>query len=138
MAMPREQSKSLDLSEGARLDVEGKKLRSASSSGWAIGLSILFVLGVVGILVQVVPGWRHLYLQQNLADAFLPPFSHGYILGTDNLGRDMCWRLIGGLGISLGIGVGVSILSIVFGLVLGISRPSSAGRPTPYRTWPST
>ena len=111
---------SLDLSEGFGLDVEDKKLRSVLLSGWAIGLSILFVLGVIGILVQVVPGWRHLYLQQNLADAFLPPFSHGYVLGTDNLGRDMVWRLIGGLGISLGIGVSVSILSIVFGLVLGI------------------
>ncbi len=31
------------------------------------------------------------------------------LLGTDNLGRDLGWRLIGGLGISLGIGVRVSI-----------------------------
>jgi peptide/nickel transport system permease protein len=89
-------------------------------TGWTIGCTVLGLLGLTGIAIQVVPSWRHLYLQQNLNDAFLPPLSHGYLLGTDNLGRDMVWRLIGGLGVSLGIGVTVSIISIVVGLAIGI------------------
>jgi len=88
--------------------------------GWLIGSAVLLVLGVAGVLIQVVASWKHLYLAQNLSETFLPPLSPGHILGTDNLGRDTLWRLIGGLGVSLGIGVGVSFLSIVLGLTLGI------------------
>jgi peptide/nickel transport system permease protein len=89
-------------------------------SGWTAGCAILAMLGIVGVAIQIAPPLRHLYLTQNLAQTFLPPLSHGHVLGTDNLGRDMLWRLIGGLGVSLGIGVSVSIISIVFGLALGI------------------
>jgi peptide/nickel transport system permease protein len=89
-------------------------------AGWVIGTAVLLVLGLAGIVIQVVPSWRHLYLAQNLISAFLPPLSPGYLLGTDNLGRDMLWRLIGGLGISLGVGISVSFISIVLGLFVGI------------------
>jgi peptide/nickel transport system permease protein len=89
-------------------------------AGWIAGSAILVLLGATGIAIQLVPPWRHLYLAQNLSQTFLPPLSHGHLLGTDNLGRDMLWRLVGGLGISLGIGVSVSVISIVFGLALGI------------------
>lgn len=91
-----------------------------SRAGWIVGSMILCVLGLLGIAIQIIPPWRHLYLNQDLANTFQTPGAHGYILGTDNLGRDMVWRLIGGLGVSLGIGVSVSVISIVVGLAVGI------------------
>jgi peptide/nickel transport system permease protein len=117
MAFARTTSLPVELPPDAR--PERLRLR-LPRSGWTVGTAVLALLGLTGIAIQTVPSWRHLYLAQNLNQAFLPPLSHGHLLGTDNLGRDMVWRLIGGLGVSLGIGVSVSIISIVLGLALGI------------------
>jgi peptide/nickel transport system permease protein len=96
------------------------RLVSRANLFWVTGSAILLVGGVAGVVIQVVPSLRHLYLDQNLIATFKPPFSAGHILGTDNLGRDMFWQLLGGLGISLSIGVGVSLISVVLGIVVGI------------------
>ena len=98
----------------------GARLIHRSNIFWVLGSLVLLVGGVAGVLIQVVPSWRHLYLDQNLLATFRPPFSSGHILGTDNLGRDMFWQLVGGLGISLSIGIGVSLISVVLGLLIGI------------------
>ncbi|MGH3217442.1 MAG: ABC transporter permease [Streptosporangiaceae bacterium] len=112
---------STDLSLEVRADARPARLRlQLPRTGWIAGSGILLLLGLTGVAIQIVPSWRHLYLAQNLGQTFLPPLSHGHILGTDNLGRDMLWRLVGGLGVSLGIGVSVSVLSIVLGLAAGV------------------
>jgi peptide/nickel transport system permease protein len=117
MAFGRTTDLSLELPPDAR----PARLRvQLPRSGWIAGSAILVLLGLTGVAIQVVPSWHHLYLAQNLGQTFLPPLSHGHLLGTDNLGRDMLWRLIGGLGVSLGIGVSVSVMSIVLGLAVGI------------------
>ncbi len=97
-----------------------RRLVRRSNILWVLGSVVLVVGGVAGVVIQVVPSLRHLYLQQNLIETFQPPLSTGHILGTDNLGRDMFWQLVGGLGISLAIGVGVSLISVVLGLLVGI------------------
>jgi peptide/nickel transport system permease protein len=89
--------------------------------GWTAGVVLLLVAGIAGIVIQTVPSFRHLYLQQNLLNTFKPPVSKGHLLGTDNLGRDLTWQLLSGLGVSLAIGVGVSLLSVVLGLIVGIA-----------------
>jgi peptide/nickel transport system permease protein len=98
----------------------GARLVQRSNIFWVAGSLVLLVAGTAGVVIQAVPSLRHLYLDQNLIATFKPPFSNGHILGTDNLGRDMFWQLVGGLGISLSIGIGVSVISVVLGLVLGI------------------
>lgn len=61
--------------------------------------------------------------QQNLADAFADPFSPGFLLGADNLGRDVLSRLIVADQVALtasGIALGVALLvGIPPGLVAG-------------------
>jgi len=79
-------------------------------------LVILFVtLAAIGAN-QVAP---YSPTTQNLLNRLKPP-SPAHLLGTDNLGRDLAWQLVGGLGTSLAIGIGVSVLSVVLGLVIGI------------------
>jgi peptide/nickel transport system permease protein len=97
-----------------------RQLVSRSNVGWSAGCLVLLLAGAIGVVIQIVPSTRQLFLQQNLADTFQSPFSPHHLLGTDNLGRDLGWQLIGGLGTSLAIGIGVSVISVILGLVVGI------------------
>lgn len=63
------------------------------------GLAILVALIVVAILSPFL--MPHDPLQQVLADRLLPPGSPSHWLGTDQLGRDILSRLIGGSRITL-------------------------------------
>lgn len=54
------------------------------------------------------------------ADKFLPP-SLAHPFGTDFMGRDMFFRSIKGLSLSLVIGLAASLISSVIGLLFGIS-----------------
>ena len=59
-------------------------------------------------------------MQQNLADRFIPPGSNPqYLLGTDQLGRDMLSRLIYGSRVSVLVAVAGTAAAMLFGLVLG-------------------
>lgn len=53
-------------------------------------------------------------------DRLCKPGENGYLLGSDNLGRSVLVRLLYGARISLGIGAGVGLLSMIFGMVLGL------------------
>ena len=63
------------------------------------------------------------YADQTLLDRFSPPFSHGYVLGTDNLGRDELTRLAYGGRISMSI----ALLAMVTALTVGIGVGATAG-----------
>lgn len=63
------------------------------------------------------------YADQVLLDRFTPPFAHGYILGTDNLGRDELTRLAYGGRIS----ISVALLATLSALTLGGSLGALAG-----------
>lgn len=94
-----------------------------SKRGWRflmVGLGIYVAVGILGLLTQVIPSLENRVTDQSLLDFLQPPLSEGHVLGTDELGRDFLWRLIGGLGVSMGVGVITAALSIFLGLVLGI------------------
>jgi peptide/nickel transport system permease protein len=82
--------------------------------GSVIALAYVF-LGIFGPMLAPYD-----YRAQNLADAFLPPFSSGHILGTDQLGRDMLSRVLEALRISLLVGVVVTSASLVIGGLMGV------------------
>jgi peptide/nickel transport system permease protein len=83
-------------------------------------VTLLFLLvGIVGAVIVLMPSLQHLYLHQNLVKTLQPPFSPGHLLGTDNLGRDLAWRVAAGTGISMLVGVAVTGLSVVVGMALG-------------------
>lgn len=82
-------------------------------------LTVLFVLtGIAGAVILLTPSLHHLWETQRLAEALQPP-SHSHVLGTDQYGRDLLWRAVGGVGIAFLIGVGVTVLVLVIGLTFG-------------------
>lgn len=96
---------------------------------WILGL--LVVLAILGGIIQLLPSLQHYYLDQDISGTFLPPLSSGHLFGTDNLGRDLFWRVTTGLSVSLFVSAAVAIVSIFLGLVLGIfagffGRPADA------------
>jgi peptide/nickel transport system permease protein len=83
-------------------------------------ITFVFIgIGIVGAVIVLVPGLNHLYLHQDLITTLQPPLTHGHLLGTDNLGRDLAWRVTAGIGISLLVGVAVTALSVIVGMILG-------------------
>ena len=83
-------------------------------------LTIVFLLiGMAGAVVLLHPGLHHLWEDQNLAENLLAPGSEGHLLGTDNFGRDLLWRVVAATGLSVLMAVGVTTFVIVVGLVMG-------------------
>lgn len=83
-------------------------------------LGLYVAVGVLGLVAQIVPSLEKRMNDQDLLATLQPPLSEGHILGTDLLGRDFLWRIIGGLGVSLAVGLTAAALSIMLGLLLGI------------------
>ena len=76
---------------------------------------LLFIL--IAILAPVLTPYTP--YEQSLQDALTGP-SRQYVLGTDNLGRDLLTRLLYGARISLVVSLGASILAAVVGTLLGL------------------
>lgn len=89
------------------------------------GLAILVALIVVAILSPFL--MPHDPLQQVLADRLLPPGSPSHWLGTDQLGRDIISRLIGGSRITLGIALLVVVIVVPIGLMIGTTAGYCGG-----------
>lgn len=98
------------------------RLLLASKTG-TVGLIIVVLVTLVAIFADVLT--PHNPAQNNLQDMLKPPFweeggSTTYILGTDNLGRDILSRIIIGTRVSLMVGVFSVLVAGVVGMIIGI------------------
>ena len=82
-----------------------------------IGLGILVFLVLTAAFATILA--PHDPFIQDLGARLQPPFSDGYILGSDSLGRDILSRLVYGSRITLYIVTLVTILAPVVGLLVG-------------------
>ena len=82
------------------------------------GLVIIAIFALMAILAPILAPTDP--LEQTISARMTAPFTGGYILGTDDLGRDMLSRIIYGGQISLIIGVVSVGISLALGLVLGL------------------
>lgn len=83
------------------------------------GLAGALMLGAI-LLIALSAGW--LYPGDPwamVADPSLPPFSPGYLFGTDMLGRDVAAGVAHGSRVSLLIGVIATVIAVLAGTVLG-------------------
>lgn len=76
-------------------------------------------MGLILILMAVFAFFREISIDINMADR-LKPSSSIYVLGSDNLGRDLLSCIVYGAGISLLIAFSVILLSAFLGTLLGM------------------
>jgi len=81
-----------------------------------IGFTLLFLLAAVSVLAPFLVGDPFLI---DTANRLQPPGGE-HLLGTDNLGRSVGIRTVYGGRISLFAGLAVAVISVAFGLSLGL------------------
>lgn len=82
-----------------------------------VGVLIVGIIGLGAIFADVIAPYDP--IEPHYADRLHPP-SADYIMGTDELGRDVFSRLLYGARISLVIGFVATAISIGIGIVLGL------------------
>lgn len=82
--------------------------------------SIIFLLGVAAISLLAPLLAPHDPIETNLGLRLAPPGTPGYLLGADDLGRDILSRLIWGGRISLLIGFSAVMVAMIFGVIIGL------------------
>ncbi len=88
-----------------------KKNKVAVVSAWIIVVTCL----VGGLAEWLAP---HPFDEQYIEHILQPPGSQ-FLLGTDNLGRDLLSRLIYGARMSMAVGILTAIISLIFGTLYG-------------------
>ncbi|TDE34357.1 ABC transporter permease [Antarcticimicrobium sediminis] len=82
-----------------------------------LGLAWLALMALTAICADLVRPYE--VTQMDLSARLAAPLTPGHLLGTDDLGRDVLSRLIQSIRVSLVIAFGATILSAVFGTLLG-------------------
>jgi peptide/nickel transport system permease protein len=93
-------------------------------------LILLVVIGAAVAAPYVAP---HDPMRQSLLRRFTPPVwvsggNPAYVLGTDQVGRDILSRIVYGARISLVVGVSAVVVSLVVGVTLGLLSGFLRGR----------
>jgi peptide/nickel transport system permease protein len=89
----------------------------------------LIFLGLVALLSLLAPLLApHDPIETNLSQRLVPPGTPGYLLGADDLGRDILSRLIWGGRISLLIGFSAVLAAMVAGVLIGLVAGYFGGR----------
>ncbi len=103
-----------------RFEIKRKWYRFSRSPLSIVGLIISVGTIVTAIAAPLIaPYPQHAELFTNLSERFLPPSSK-YLLGTDNIGRDVLSRIIFGFRYSLMMAGVVLALVVPVGVVLGL------------------
>jgi peptide/nickel transport system permease protein len=116
------------LSESDRSRAWRKLVRNPAAIAGA--LILLVVIGAAVAAPYVAP---HDPMRQSLLRRFTPPVwvsggNSAYVLGTDQVGRDILSRIIYGARISLVVGVSAVVVSLVVGVTLGLLSGFLRGR----------
>ncbi len=91
--------------------------------GALAGLIVISILATLALLAPVISPYNP---NEQFRDAFLvPPFwaeggSTRFLLGTDDIGRDIFSRILYGARISLSVGFMVVALAVILGITLGL------------------
>lgn len=93
------------------------RLRHAMPFSIALSALWLVLLVLVAIFADLLRPYE--ITAMNLVNRLSPMGTEGYLLGTDELGRDVFSRLIQSIRVSLTIAFGATILSAVIGTTLG-------------------
>lgn len=81
-----------------------------------VSMILLLILGGAALFAPLIAP----YPPDELAGPFAAPPSAEFLLGTDQIGRDVLSRLLYGMRISLLVGIMATLISTVIGVVLGL------------------
>ena len=100
-----------------------------------MAMACLCILIIIAIIAVIVPYfYPYSYTQQDVSGKHMAPFEYSkkeqqriargekvfpHIMGTDNLGRDYCIRVIYGTRISLMVGLISALIVVVIGIIYG-------------------
>jgi len=95
-----------------------------------IGFGCFLFLTLLAIFAPIITPYNA--VENHLDSLLLPPSWNNdgdvsYLLGTDNLGRDMLSRLIHGTSLTFGLSFIVVIISLFFGVVIGSFSALTSG-----------
>ena len=128
------------LPSGTAVEAADGRLARAGSRSWRkLARNPAALAGALILLVVVVAAigadWiaPHDPAKQSLVRRFMPPAwaaggSPTYLLGTDQVGRDILSRMIHGARISLTVGVAAVVVSLLVGVGLGLISGFVGGR----------
>jgi peptide/nickel transport system permease protein len=124
--LAREQSRFRFLHDARNLLVELSRDRVA-----LLGLLIMVVVVLMALFAEWIA--PHDPTAVNIMQRLMPPAwdaqgSAQYLLGTDQLGRDILSRIIYGSRVSLFIGIGVVLIAGTFGIFIGLISGFYGGR----------
>lgn len=91
----------------------------------AAGLAIVLAVVLVALLADRIAPHDPLYA--NPLNRYLPPLSPGYLLGTDELGRDILSRLIHGSQLALVVAIVPTVIALLIGGALGLFAGYAGG-----------
>lgn len=92
-----------------------KKIKLSKKT--TIGIILFIILLLMAILAPILA--KHDPLAVKAINRLKPP-SNEHLLGTDEFGRDVFARILYGSRISLGIGISVTLISTLFGTIIGL------------------
>jgi peptide/nickel transport system permease protein len=98
-----------------RLSLIRRALRSAPLSAW-FGMIVIAAY----VIVAVFAPWLAPYGEAQIFPEPYAPWGGQFVLGTDQLGRDMLTRLIYGARNTIGIALATTLLSFAVGMSLGL------------------
>ncbi|MCS6801096.1 MAG: ABC transporter permease [Chloroflexota bacterium] len=85
------------------------------------GAALLLVIALAALAAPLLPLANPIPTELQTINRLRPIGSPGYLLGSDELGRDVLSRLIWGGRTSLMAGVGAALLSLVPGVLIGLA-----------------
>ena len=90
------------------------------------GLIVLAAIAVLALLAPLLPLPSPDATEP--ANRLLRPMSDGYLLGSDQLGRDILSRLLHGTRTSIAVGLSATLVAAVIGSLLGLVAGYAGGR----------
>jgi ABC-type dipeptide/oligopeptide/nickel transport system permease subunit len=114
---------------------ESAKARSQFARAWArfrrnklalASLVVVVLLLLVAIFAPFIAPYG--YDETNYAAQRVPPGTDGYLLGTDQLGRDILSRLIYSLRTAFVIAIGAEVIAMFLAIVIGMTAGFVGGR----------
>lgn len=82
-----------------------------------LGLLLTASMTILSVLASIITSYDP--NEMDVANRLKAP-SLLHIFGTDNFGRDLCARILYGGRISIGVGAAVCIITLIFGMVIGL------------------